>query len=103
MRIVYRPAAVEDIQLSADYIENKLKNPYAAERFKQRILSGISLLRENPLMGQHLSAKYEGIKSDYRFIIINKHFVFYRIEEEVIYIIRVLDGRTDYMTHLFGE
>lgn len=58
-------------------------------------------------MGQLLSGKYESIKSNYRFIIIDKHFVFYRIEDEMIHIIRVLDrvldGRTDYMIPLFGE
>ena len=103
MKIVYRPAAIDDIRSAADYIEFTLKNPSAAARFKQRILSGISLLKDNPLMGQLLSDKYESVKTDHRFIIINKHFVFYLIDGDVIEIDRVIDGRTDYMTHLFGE
>ena len=41
------------------------------------------------------------IESDYRYIIINKQIVFYEIHSDYIEIIRILDGRTDYMTHLF--
>ncbi|MBQ3889345.1 MAG: type II toxin-antitoxin system RelE/ParE family toxin [Clostridia bacterium] len=100
MKVVYRPAAIEDIQSTAAYIENELKNPQAAERFKERILYSVSLLKENPNMGIFLSDKYDFIKSDYRYIIVNKQIVFYEIYEDTIEVVRVLDGRTDYLTQL---
>lgn len=31
MRLLYRPAAINDIESTADYIENKLKNSSAAQ------------------------------------------------------------------------
>lgn len=101
MKIVYRPAAVNDIQTAADYISNVLKNPAAADRFKDRTLAGIALLRDNPLMEMLLSDKYESVNSDYRFIVISKHLVFYLLHDETVEIVRVLDGRTDYLSHLF--
>ena len=101
MKITYRPAAIKDIKASADYIEKTLKNPSAAKSLKKKILHGISLLKENPQMGILLSRKYEGIKGNYRVITINKQLIFYEAYEEVIEIIRVIDGRTDYLTHLF--
>ena len=100
MKVVYRPAAIEDIQSTAAYLENELKNPQAAERFKERILYSVSLLKDNPNMGIFLSDKYDFIKSDYRYIIVNKQIVFYEIYEDTIEVVRVLDGRTDYLTQL---
>lgn len=101
MKIVYRPAAVNDIAAAADYISDVLKNPIAASKFKDRILAGIALLRDNPLMGMLLSDKFDSVKNGYRFIVINKHLVFYRLYDETVEIVRVLDGRTDYLSHLF--
>lgn len=100
MKVVYRPAAIEDIQSTAAYIENELKNPQAAERFKERILYSVSLLKDNPHMGTLLSNKYDSIESNYQYIIVNKQLVFYEIVDGTIEVVRVLDGRTDYLTHL---
>lgn len=100
MRLLYRPAAIEDIESVADYIKYQLKNPSAAEKLKLSILKNASLLKDNPEMGMKLSDKFD-IESDYRFIIINKLIVFYEIHSQYIEIIRVLNGRTDYLTHLF--
>ena len=101
MKVVYRPAAVDDIQSTAGYIENELKNPKAAQRYKERILYSVSLLKDNPNMGNLLSNKYDFIESGYRYIVVNKQLVFYEITDDIIEIVRVLDGRTDYLTQLF--
>lgn len=100
MKLLYRPAAIEDIESAADYIENRLKNPAAAEKLKTTLVKKIALLKDNPCMGRKLSDKLE-IESDYRFIIINKQIVFYEIHHDHIEIVRILDGRTDYMSRLF--
>lgn len=100
MRIVYRPAAIDDILSTAAYIEKELKNPAAAQRFKERILYSISLLKDNPNMGSLLSSKYDFINEDYQYIVVNKQLVFYQTDRDVIEIIRVLDGRTDYLSYL---
>ena len=101
MRVVYRPVAINATRMSADYIENELKNPQTAMHFKEKILYAVSLLKDNPEMGNLLSNKYEDIHANYRYIIVNKQFVFYELEDDRIEIIRVLDSRTDYLVHLF--
>ena len=73
------------------------KNRSAANRLKVRILEGISLLKDNPYMGTPLSSKYDGVPDDIRFLVISKQMVFYKVVENRIEIIRVLDGRTDYL------
>ena len=100
MKILYRPAAIKDIESAADYIEYQLKNPFAAEKLKTTILKKVALLKDNPEMGMKLSDKFD-IETDYRFIIVNKQIVFYELHSDYIEIIRILDGRTDYLTHLF--
>ncbi len=101
MKLVYKPLAIDDIKRTADYIETVLKNPNAASKLKTKILQGASLLKENPYMVTSLKSKYEDLNTEIRFIVINKQLVFYKVNDEVIEIIRVLDGRTDYLTHLF--
>ncbi len=101
MKILYRPAALKDIQDSANYIKTVLKNLQAAQKLKSKILQGTSLLKENPNMGALLSSKYEGLESSVRFIVVNRQLVFYEVQSSYIEILRVLDGRTDYLTHLF--
>lgn len=51
MRLLYRPAAIEDIERAADYIEHQLKNPSAAEKLKTTIVKKAALLKDNPEMG----------------------------------------------------
>lgn len=100
MRVKYRPAAISDIQRAADYIEKVLKNRSAAQKLKTKILQGASLLKENSQMGTQLSSKYDGLDTSIRFIVISKQLVFYEISDDVVEILRVLDGRTDNLTHL---
>ena len=101
MKLKYRPAAIADIQNACGYIRDKLKNPRAANNLKSRILYGASLLKETPYMGIPLDSKYEGLETEIRFLIVSKHLVFYEVHDDMIEIIRILDGRTDYLTYLF--
>ncbi len=102
MKLTFRPAALNDIKRSADYIQNVLKNPSAARSLKAKILQGASMLKENPHMGMALGNKFDGLDTDIRFVTVSKQLIFYVPHEDYIEIVRVLDGRTDYLTHLFG-
>jgi plasmid stabilization system protein ParE len=101
MTIKYRPAAIADVRKASDYIAKNLKNPSAAAALRRKILQSVSLLRENPLMGTPLSSKYDGLETEIRFIVVSKQMVFYEPHQEFVEVIRILDGRTDYLTHLF--
>ena len=103
MKLQYRPAAIADIRNASDYIADVLKNRSAANRFKAKILEGVSLVKDNPYMGTPLASKYDGVPEDIRFLVISKQLVFYKVTESGIEVIRVLDGRTDYLVHLFGS
>ena len=101
MIIRYKNAALRDIQQKQDYIANVLKNKKAAQNLVSSILRAVSQLVDNPMMGVPLNSKFD-VDSDLRFFIISKQLAFYRIEDEsVISVVRVLDGRQDYMSILF--
>ena len=44
-----------------------------------------------------------GRDTDLRFLVCNNHLAFYRIDGNYISIIRILDGRTNYMKVLFSD
>ena len=88
MRVSYKRAAVKDMEATRDYIAGQLKNPKAAKKLMTALLKAISLLADNPYMGAALS----------------KQLIFYRVdgENDTVEILRVLDGRIDYLSVLFG-
>lgn len=104
MRILWRPAAIADLQNTLKYIKYNLKNPSAAKALRDRVFNSVALLTENPHMGASLKSKFE-LEDDihYRYIIVSKQIVFYEIVNDTIEIVRVLDGRTDYMNVLFSR
>lgn len=102
MNVVYKHPAVMDLQRTQEYIETKLSNPQAARKLISSILHAVSLLQENPMMGISLEAKFE-IESSIRFFVVAKQLVFYEItDEDTLTVLRVLDGRQDYLSILFG-
>lgn len=102
MRIEYKRAALLDLQQTQDYIANTLKNRLAAQKLVSSVLHDISLLEDNPRMGTALNSRFD-VDSGLRFIAIAKQLVFYQIvDDTLISIVRILDGRQDYISILFG-
>ena len=102
MKIQYRPAAIADLAATSEYIQTRLHNPSAAAKLRADVLHGISRLADTPEMGTLLRSKYEESESDVRFLVIRKQMIFYEVHDQSIEIIRILDGRTDYLAQLFG-
>ena len=102
IKIIYKHQAVLDIRQTQEYIAQTLGNKKAAQKLVASILKAISLLEENPMMGVSMGAKFE-IKTSIRFFVVAKHLVFYEISEDnMLSILRVLDGQQDYLAILFG-
>ena len=80
----------------------ELSNPQAALRILNNIIEDIALLANNPLMGANLSS-ITGIASDYRFLVVRKYLVFYRFNNGIIFVDRILYGRRDYLSILLGN
>lgn len=101
MRVLYKKTAIEDIQETECYISRELHNQQAAKKLTRLIVQAVSLLAENPYMGTPLNSKYD-VDTDIRFLVVSRHLVFYRVrEDDCVQVIRVIDGRQDYMAILF--
>ena len=98
--ISYSPEALDDLL----YVKVDIENQYGKEKSEEiigKITKNISNLKTFPNSGVGLEKRW-GIVSDYRYVYTQKNYVFYRIEENYIRIIRVLNEREDFMRILFG-
>ncbi len=100
MKIVFSPEALKDIEEIKSYLLGQFGDETTAKNIK-KILKEIRTLSSFPLKGSGIWERY-GIDSEYRFLYTNKNYVFYRIDDDVIRIIRVLDARRDFLNILFG-
>lgn len=102
MKIRYTPQAQADLREIRDYIADVLKNPTAAKNVTDKIIRTCHLLCDQPNMGASLESK-TGRETNYRHLICENHIAFYEIEFECVCIVRILDGRTDYMRTIFSD
>ena len=90
----YSPEALKDLDEIWEYINSDLSNPDAADHTVSAILNKVEMLREFPYSGTPLDV-ISRIHSDYRFVTANHFLAFYRIQEEAVYIDRILYERRD--------
>ena len=98
--VLFTPDAAEDIIGTRNYIADVLKNPEAADRLVQKLMDNAADLSDNPEIGMKLSSRF-GIETDYRYLVMDKYIIVYRIDDSNVRIIRVFNGRQDYLTNLF--
>lgn len=95
------PKAIEDLQEIKSYIENDLQNPIAAKNTINKIIStyeDLSIFSESGIPVQ----KYVPFATDYRFVLANNYSIFYRIENNTVFVIRILYSKRDFLSILFS-
>ena len=100
--IHYTPEAEDDLAGIKEYISEQLGSPIAAINTVTKITKRIRELEQFPEIGAPLSSIID-IVTDYRFLVCANYLAFYRLDENDVYIIRILYGRRDYTAILFGE
>lgn len=96
------PKAKDDLAEIKDYISHELCNPQAAVDLVSKITKKIRGLPEHPLIGTPLSSVLD-IQTDNRFLVYDNYLIFYRYENEIVFVSRILYGRRDYIRILFGS
>ena len=102
MTLRYSPQAVRDLQEIRDYIRKVLHNPSASKRISKKLMDSCGHLKEHPQLGASVEEK-TGSQTDLRYLLCEKYIIFYRIDGNIISVVRVLDGRQDYLHILFGS
>lgn len=101
-KIRVAPPALKDLQSIKAYICEELCNPQAAASVVGKIVKAYTLLETMPTMGTPLSSIIP-IQTDYRFLVSGNYLVFYKADREYVSIYRILYGKRDYLSVLFGE
>lgn len=102
MKLIFSPEALADIGQIRQYISVNLKNKSAAKRVVNMIAHSCEQLESQPHLGMSLEAR-TGYHSDLRYLLCESWLAFYRIQGDTVRIVRVIDGRTDYVRILFGN
>ena len=102
IKLKISPKARDDLAEITDYISQELCNPKAALSLVSKITKKIRGLIEYPEIGAPLSSVID-IVTDYRFLVCANYFIFYRYEDGIIFVLRILYGRRDYTHILFGD
>ncbi|MHB1394599.1 MAG: type II toxin-antitoxin system RelE/ParE family toxin [Clostridia bacterium] len=96
------PEAGNDLVEIKNYISQELYSPQAAENLNVKITKKIRGLVDYPEISASLSTVID-IQTDYRFLVCDNYLIFYRYEDGVVYVIRILYSRRDYMRVLFNN
>jgi toxin ParE1/3/4 len=74
-------------------------NPAAADAIANKIEKNLELLSDNPNLGR-IPREEEIRNLGYRYLIVQNYLIFYTIEEQTIFIHRILHGARNYKTFL---
>jgi len=96
------PEAKNDLAEIKGYISQKLCSPQAAINLIFEIMKKIRGLLKHPGIGAPLSSVID-IQTNYRFLVCANYLIFYRYEDEIVYVSRILYARRDYTRILFGD
>jgi len=99
-KIKYTPDAADKLRelkktISLQYGEDKAKDVI------KKITEAIKELCENEKKGPEVAMMFD-VASDYRYLVISRNYVFYRIEDKYIKIINLYHEKEDFMWQLFG-
>jgi toxin ParE1/3/4 len=96
------PQAKDDLVEIKGYISQQLCSPQAAVDLVYKITKKMRVLSEHPEIGAPLFSVVD-VQTDYRFLVCAKYLIFYRYEDGIIFVSRILYGRRDYTHILFGD
>ena len=96
------PQAAEDLLEIKNYIENELQNPIAAQNTVLKIVETYENLAKFPEAGIPVE-RYVPFPTDYKFVLANNYSIFYRIDGNIVRVIRIMYSRRDFVRILFEE
>lgn len=101
MKIKYTPEALDDLKNIKEYITCEFGSRELMVKILKEIMGAIRNLAVLPYMGVSVSDT-TGIATEYRYLFCRKNYIFYRVDRENVYVIRILNERQDFMRILFG-
>lgn len=98
-KVVLTRKAINDIKNIYDYVYED--SPQNAESLKADILKSIKYLEQFPNMGRSLAARV-GFRTEYKYLISERYLIFYKLDNNLVKIYRVISSNMDYIKILFN-
>lgn len=99
-RLIYAPKALDDLQEVKAYVAKQFGGDTAKACIKE-ITSTARQLETFPEEGPCLEDLIE-YPTDYHYLVVKPNYIFYRIEGDIVRIIRILNEKQDFLQILFG-
>ena len=100
-KVILSAAAKADLQETRRYISSVLTNPSASKQTLKRITTQLHTLEQFPESGTPILIP--GSPVAYRYLVCGSYMAFYHIRNQEEIVDRVLYGRRDYLSILFGD
>ena len=100
-KVMLSSAAKADLQETRRYISSVLSNPSASKQTLKRITTQLHTLEQFPEAGTPVLIP--GSPVAYRYLVCGSYMAFYHIRNQEVIVDRVLYGRRDYLSILFGD
>ena len=94
------PEAYNDLESIKEYLDSEFGEKEEKKRLRA-IINDLKRLQKYPETDIKLFERF-GIITDYKCIYTNQNYAFYRVEDEFIKVVRILDVRRDFMYILLG-
>lgn len=99
-KVKYTPKALEDLQMVKSYIAGQFGTDIA-KKGVQMITAAVRQLERFPEEGPRLQ-KLIDYPTEYHYLVVKQNYIFYRIEGDLVRIIRILNEKQDFLQILFG-
>lgn len=99
-KIVYSPDYKDKLQRIKKYLRDQFGNKIEKEII-QKIRSQVCELKNNDESGYSVQKMY-GIDTEYRCIFVSHNYIFYRVDNDFIFVVNIYNEREDFMRDLFG-
>ena len=94
------PEAFNDLETIKEYLDSEFGEK-EEKKILKAIINDLKRLQKYPETDIKLFERF-GILTDYKCIYTNHNYAFYRMEDEFIKVVRILDVRRDFMYILLG-
>ena len=85
-----------------EYVLEESCSSDIAGNVADNILNAVKKLEDFTELGVRLE-EFAPFHSDYRMLVVDNYLVFYRVDDDEVFIDRILHSRRNYMRILFGE
>lgn len=101
-KIVFSKKSELQIEEIYQYVLSKSNDEDTAKRFVNELIDKTEILKTQAFVGRQLEI-IDNIVTQYRYLVYKDYLIFYRVDENKVYIDRILNSKMDYVKEFIKE